>query len=333
MKMRKVIIVMAIMSILMSGILFGEKVATLEEVMKPQDLMVVNEGRLYVIEGTTVFIYSLSDYKLIKKFGKKGEGPQEFKTPPYIIPLKDRLLLNTQGKMSYYTKDGEFISEKKVGSVLNYLMRPHKDGFIGMGVEVDGETVYRTISFYDQDFKKIKKLCRLKLGKRGGKQKIPGDTVFYQVLKDRIAVIYSSDFTFDILDQDGNVIKTVKKDHKRRPFTEDDEKKVHEILKLQFGARYEAGKNFIQLPKDYWPAIMAFLTDGEKLYTPTWHIKESKILFFIFDAEGKEVKNLYIPFTFRNAFQPFPFAIDNGKLYQLIENEDEEWELHISKID
>jgi hypothetical protein len=66
---------------------------------------------------------------------------------------------------------------------------------------------------------------------------------------------------------------------------------------------------------------------------PTWNLKDKKIEFFVYDAEGKELFHKYIPFAFSNAFQPFPLAIDKGKVYQVVENEDEEWELHISEIE
>ncbi len=33
-----------------------------------------------------------------------------------------------------------------------------------------------------------------------------------------------------------------------------------------------------------------------------------------------------------NILDIYPYTIEGGKLYQLIENEDEEWELHIISI-
>lgn len=333
MSMRKVLIISFFMAFLFSQIGLAEKVADLPDIMKPTDSMLVHDGRLYLTEDATVFIYSLSDYKLIKKFGKKGEGPQEFKHTPEIIPLKDKLQMNTRGKMSYYTKDGEFINERRVTSSMVFRLLPLKEGFIGLGFDVDKNILYRSLNFYDKDLNKSKQIYRVKFREVRGAQEIPGPTMAYEIVNDKIFVINSYEFEFDILDQSGNKIKSIKKDHKRRPFTKEDETKIHEILKLMMGQAYEARKAFIKLPSDYWPAIMAMLTDGEKVYIPTWHIKDEKIQFFIYDADGNEIKNIYIPFVFRDAYRPFPFRVADGKLYQVIENEDEEWELHISKIE
>jgi hypothetical protein len=333
MNVRKFIIFTVMLVMLVPGMVWGEMVAVLEGIMKPTDSMIVHESRLYLTEGSTVFLYSLSDYKLIKKFGRKGEGPQEFKSTPTILPRKDHLLLNSRGKLSYYTKDGEFIKERKVGSGLTFQLLPVKDGFIGITFLVEKNMVYRALSFYDNDLNKGKQLYRAEFGERGGKRELLGDTFNYKVITDRIFVVNSSEFTFDVLDHSGNKIKTITRDHKRRPFTKDEEKNIHEILKLQLGAQYEVAKNFIIFPKDHWPAIISLISADEKLYVPTWNIKDNKIEFFIYDAEGNELGHKYIPFAFRNAFQPFPFTIDKGKIYQVIENEDEEWELHISKIE
>ncbi len=64
-----------------------------------------------------------------------------------------------------------------------------------------------------------------------------------------------------------------------------------------------------------------------------WKWENKRVEFFIFDLKGKLEKNIYIPFAFQDALRPYPAAIKNGKLYQLIENDEEEWELHISVIE
>jgi len=55
--------------------------------------------------------------------------------------------------------------------------------------------------------------------------------------------------------------------------------------------------------------------------------------FIIFNNEGKFVKKSMVSFYQTNMHLTYPHTIDSGKLYQLVENEDEEeWELHISTI-
>jgi hypothetical protein len=45
----------------------------------------VDKNQLYITDGASVFIYSLKDYQLQKKFGKRGEAPGEFLVDPNIF--------------------------------------------------------------------------------------------------------------------------------------------------------------------------------------------------------------------------------------------------------
>ena len=66
----------------LSGIfLWPEKTAVLPELQRP-NMVLADSKQLYVADGASVLIYSLKDLKLRKKFGRKGEGPGEFKVSP-----------------------------------------------------------------------------------------------------------------------------------------------------------------------------------------------------------------------------------------------------------
>jgi hypothetical protein len=77
--------------ILFTGLCFAEKVASFTEFTNPYESQ-VDVDRFYISEDTSIYIYSLKDYKLIKKFGKKGEGPGEF----LIVGTGNGLLIDIQ---------------------------------------------------------------------------------------------------------------------------------------------------------------------------------------------------------------------------------------------
>lgn len=79
---------------MISGFVFGEVVATFSEVMKPGG-MKISKDYIYITQGTTIYIYSISDYKLKKKFGKSGEGPKEFNRFAALIIQKNKLIINS----------------------------------------------------------------------------------------------------------------------------------------------------------------------------------------------------------------------------------------------
>ena len=56
---------------------FTGVVKTFPDLMRPGRIM-VDKDKLYILEFPHIYIYSLDDFRLIKKFGRQGEGPQEF---------------------------------------------------------------------------------------------------------------------------------------------------------------------------------------------------------------------------------------------------------------
>ncbi|MCP4218390.1 MAG: hypothetical protein GY765_27385, partial [bacterium] len=38
----------------------------------------VDEKQIYIVEGAHIYIHSTADLRLIRKIGRKGEGPREF---------------------------------------------------------------------------------------------------------------------------------------------------------------------------------------------------------------------------------------------------------------
>lgn len=91
----------------------AEKVAVFEEFGQPEGIYFGNDF-IYVQEKTTIFVYNPKEYKLITKFGKEGEGPGEIKRNPFggpmaVTPYNDKVYISNFGKLSIFSKTGEFI--------------------------------------------------------------------------------------------------------------------------------------------------------------------------------------------------------------------------------
>lgn len=331
--MKKNILVFIIVFMVFVNFGFSKKVAIISEVLKPSTITIDNE-QIYIVEKTSIYIYSLKDFKLKKKFGKDGEGPGEFKIFAIVTPQKDSLLINSFGKLSYYTKDGVLKKELKTKSGLGSRnFYPIKDGFIGRGVSLVDKKVYLTVNLFDSDLNKGKELYRMiSPAQQTGKINILSRSLIYQIHSDKIFITGKEGFGLDILDNTGKKLYSiVREDYKRRKFTSEDEKKFREVLKSLYKAQYDMFKSRISF-SDYFPEIFNFFIADNKIYISTWKWENEKIEFFIYGLKGKLLKHVFIPFVFQNALQPYPAAIKNGKLYQLIENENEEWELFITDI-
>jgi hypothetical protein len=130
-------IYLPIILILFSIFVSGKKLAVLPGLVNPFEF-IIDADRIYIPDEASIFVYSLKDCTLIKKFGKEGEGPQEFflnraggNNQVGIFFKDDRLLVSSFGRMSYFTKDGEYLQEIKIPGTVGRWFGALKDKFIG----------------------------------------------------------------------------------------------------------------------------------------------------------------------------------------------------------
>jgi hypothetical protein len=99
-----------------------------------------------------------------------------------------------------------------------------------------------------------------------------------------------------------------------------------------FPVPHDIDRNLIKFP-DYFPVIRDYRSSDDRLYIITYREKEEEKELFIVDFNVKLVKSTWLTIDEINPRELYPYTIENGKLYQLVENPDsEEWELHIIEI-
>jgi len=319
----------------LSASLLGQKVATLTELQKPT-IISVGEKYLYVNEGTTVFVYSRKDYKLVKKFGKAGEGPQEFMAFSFVIPQKENLLINSLGKISYFSHEGEFIREIRAkGGRSNFLFWPVGEGYVGRSSATKDNFAYDVVNLYDKELKKTKEVYRIKSDNQARTTRqilFPPRQVQYQTKDNKIYVSGKAGFIIEVLNPKGDPLFTIEeKNYKPRKFTSEDEKTYMEWLKVRTKSQFPIVKQMIKFQSHY-PEIVNLLIDTNYLYAITWKFKGNQFETYVYDMNGKFVKKFFFTFAMQDLLTPYPIGINNGLIYQLIENDDEEWELFITNV-
>ncbi len=316
-----------------------KKLASFPNILKP-GMIIVRGGRLFVTEGATVFIYSMKDFTLIKKFGKPGEGPREFKLDQFggqliIDVLPEYILVNSLGKLSYITLDGDFIEEKKNPAA--FYLQPIGENYVGMSTTFgEGNTRFLAVNLYDRDLKKIREIFRreheIQVQKGKGIHLLKKAFVYY-VVEDKIFISGKEGFVVDIYDEQGRLLRTIeRKDYKKREVTNAEKAEIHRILKRQYKELYEYFKNTIVIAP-HFPVIASIFVRDEKVYVLTNNEVDQMWEMFLYDLEGVFIKKLFVPLLKRDLLSPFPTDIRNGNVYQLIENEENEmWELHVTGI-
>lgn len=331
------------MVFLFASAVYAVKLAALPGHLAPNALA-VGDDYFYITENSSIYIYSMKDFKLVKKFGKKGEGPREFKGMPTLTLCADQLMVNSTGKVSFYTINGTYLKEFN-NIVSGHTFNQLGSRFIGRKSLPDKNgQLWATVNIYDSSFNKVKEVYRQKsITKIGKGWQLFSRTYFkYVVCDKKILIAGDKAFVIKIYDYNGNPLPSIKRNYQRVKFTEEHARKILEHYRTRPGTRDDYGwwKKNIHFP-DYFPAIRDIFKADNLIYVRTYKEKESNHEFFIFTVDGKLYRKVFLPISASKAklAYPFmrdsaPFAIKNGKLFQLIMNDDEEeCELHVSRVE
>lgn len=339
--MKKLILLLFLMFLILSGFVFPEKVALLDELVNP-GAIVVEKNRVFITEGASIFIYSLDpgDVSLQKKFGKAGEGPGEF----IVIPTINRgcvtidvqpeyILVSSMGKVSLFSRDGNLLKEYRVNTIMGWYAGM-EDRIAGLEAAQDNSGSFLKLYIYDPDFKEKKEIFKIKIWKQGKK--------FNPIMASRFPLVYACGdkiFIDGYINEGSGKIhvfkKTGEKSHaivpgfERLKVTGDDIKKVLNWYKTNPRIReaYDFLKNLFLFP-DYFPEIRWYTVSDQKIYILTYKKRDGESEFLIFDLSGKLIKKVFLPLAELDDIQFCPYTIYRGVLYQLLENENEAWELH-----
>lgn len=330
-KMKQIVFIILLQFFLIS--LFGSNSHSFSDLKKPAAIE-VDQSQLYIIDDTSVLIYSLKDYKLIKKVGRRGEGPGEFKNITSIHIYDDAFLVNSRGKVSLFSKDGKLLKEVKALS--GYDFEKVGEYFIGSDVETIDKISYMTANLHDSELKKIKQISRREGALLGSKFLDP--ILIYAPLgpefraSDDKVVVKKQDGKFLILDITGKTISTITPDYQRLPVTIEQRESILNFYRTNPNTR----DNFLNLKKrfkfsKYFPYVRNFHLDQNNLYILTFNKMLEKREIFIFNTCGKFMDRIFVTIEESNILQLYPYIIKNSKLYQMVESEDD-WKIEVTSL-
>lgn len=304
------------------------------ELVRPTGL-VVDEARIYVTEDATVSIFDLKTLKLIAKFGRAGEGPQEFNVIPGQLPLgidsrPDELLISSLGKLSRWTKDGKFISEFQYLPTNAFMPQALKNGrFIGMGNRQEDQKIFRTVVICDDKMNRVKEIYADELNFQPGKGLVALSQVFQFARDDDFIILPGKkDNELEVFDLELKLLRTIS--------VPEDKRSVDKAFRDDFMSEMErnpATRDYIEMLKpirypDTYPAISFFYAEKGRLYVFTWKRDGDNWEYFSFNlADGRRLSQAKAPLLRQSTIQPYPLALFGNRLFQLVENEDDDWML------
>ncbi len=340
--MKKCILICVVF--LMAAVSYGAKAVTLEKLNKP-DFINVDDQHIIINENTSVYVYSAPEVKLKASFGKPGEGPQEFKRVPapwipnlFIYLQPDKILVNSLGKVSLFDHEGNFLREFKTNPPMANFV-PMKGKYIGVSTSRGGERREMIFALYDSTFKKEKEVFRTMFPQQRGKKVNPLEMgviklhFYRQATKDKI-FIPTLEGVFHVFDAGGKELRVIRPDYPEVAFSSEDEKKYDRFFSTstRFKDIYMNERDTVQFPSKY-PSMKDYRVDENKLYVITNKRNGDTYETLVFDHGGKLLGKSGVVLHEQDLLEVYPFDIHNGKVYQVVENEDEEeWELHVTEM-
>lgn len=341
MKIKKIL--MVVILLFSTSYIWAEKVVVLSDLANPKTIT-VEGNQIYITELDSIFLYSLKDFKLQKKFGGSGEGPGEFRVNPFryitLYVLPDSILVDSIGRITYFSRNGKYLNEMK--APMYGGVKPLGKRFVGYAPITENGVDYVEISIYksgqnnnlerEQAFYKFKYLIR-------GDVKIDPVKLIrvpkVHTYRDIIVVDNGMEGEILVFDSSGKLVNSIK--------PEIDKIALAGKLKDEYVHSFETNpvyKTFYKSFKqrinfsDYLPKTRTSHVVDNKIYLLTYKREiPGKGEFYIYDFKGTLVKRAMVPFKEIDIIEFYPYSINDNKIYQLMENEDnEKWELHISDI-
>ncbi|MCP5054226.1 MAG: hypothetical protein GY940_44070, partial [bacterium] len=269
--------------LLVPGLLAVEAATTqikpLNDVAKPERIR-ADKTHLYILEGTTIYIYSLTDFKFFKKFGKEGRGPDGFISEPQYGGMDlnvtgDEIVINSLNKLSWYTKDGNFVDQIQLPYALILFAKPFGKNFVATNMIV-GEKSARQLNLYDNQFKPIKTIAESPHPYQPGKGlKVLTKPWNQQVYDNKLFIATGQDILINVLDVNLRKLYTITHTAKKQSVTEADKKKILQFLETDTQTRGVFSQlKPVRFPK-YFPSIRQFMVTGGKIYINTYKTKDN----------------------------------------------------------
>ena len=335
-KMKKIYLLFFLL--LVSSFVIAGQVIPLPGLLKPQRIY-IDQEQCFITEGATIYIYSLKDFKLQKKFGKRGEGPGEFRESGEGIKMDfkpENIIVLSTGRVSYFTRDGQFIKEARINPRRSEFQELG-GGFLGRELIVEKKGVFFTVNLFDKNLKKGKEIYRFKHPFYPRNK--PINPVFlrtstYYVYRENI-FYDDEDGNIHVLDSGGKELYSIRHQYEQVKVKDIHKERYLMFWRTELRDEYDAFKDRLKFPAAF-PPIRNFHIQGNKIYVITYKEKDNQCKLVVFDLKGKPLKEVFVSLVDIDMLIPDVYnyyTIHKDKLYILRDNQDtEEWELHIEPL-
>ncbi len=332
--------------ILLTGYVFANsmvgdstKLIILPDAMNPTSIH-IDEDQIYITDGHKILIYGRKDYRLKKILGKPGEEDQAFRPHAQGMRLRidvdsENIVVNSSQRISIFTKEGSFKSVQDYPYPQTDFVLPINNRYIAEYnyIHVGTGKSSKHILIFDDQLQFVKKITEGPLGSGSAKgfggpdRHLHVDLIphFYgfRIFNDKIYIANSyNGFFIEVYDSTGEKLYEIESGFER--IEVDDAYRQNRMNKIE--DRHQRYIDAIAIDEvDVFPVFQNFAVTDNKIYVYTYQRKENKREIMIMDLEGNYLESVSVPSSDYS-------KIKNGRYYYLIQNQDEEWELHAFEI-
>lgn len=251
--------------------------------------------------------------KLISTFGKKGQGPREWENPNRMIVTPDgRGVILDLNKLTFYTLDGSCLKEVSTAKSRMARFKIDSRGMIYADDMDLGEKKILRLIKYDPTLTPSATLAEVaEPFKPGAVNPIVTLLLCHVTADDRLIWMSNSKYEFQVLSPEGKLVRRIIKDYAPVKVTGADKERILEGQDARM-------RSMLVLP-DIFPPVFFFIGDPEgRLYAQTYETDgKGWLLYDVFDTEGRCITRFSLP------REEMPFVVKKGKLYVLIQEDEE----------
>jgi hypothetical protein len=271
------------------------------------------EGRIYTVDPKSVRIRIFGpDGKLVKAFGRKGQGPGEFNGPGGIVAAPDGAFIVSDvlnGRLSYFDREGAYLKGTPFGTrrIAGLAVGRDPDIFaIRTQMPQGGSQEWELVKF-DQDLKVLRSVHSISIAYKGRAFPLMPDRIFFGLAGDgRLVWMVSNDYTIRVEDASGKPVMRILRDHASRKTTEEDKAR---IIERTFSGTAPPDLQ-AEFPETFPAASGLMIDERGRIYVRTYETDgKGGVAVDVFDPDGLYVARFFIPEDEESV------TIQNDKLY------------------
>jgi len=281
-------------------------------------IAVDDSGNIYTLDPKEIRIRVFdSKGKLLRAFGRRGQGPGEFSGPGSIeVMINGNLVVNDfmNRRYSFLTPDGKNIKDVSCASFNLGRLKFDSRGFLYAINRIFGEKQGQELIKFDQKMNPVATISSFETERKPRVSRPFRDNHYFDLTsKDELVWMTSSKYEMNVFNPEGKLVKRIIKDYEPKKITNADRERIEKEESSGLPLKIT-----VELPQNYPPVEDLLIDDGDRIYVRTCDKDSQGGAFYdVFDSEGRYISRFSLPEQERTV------VVKKNKIYCIIRESEE----------